>query len=67
MKANKVIPDNLVTVHYIWEIYLYNPMEQPITVRCLEGCDWFRGKFLKVNGQQPKFQEWLCLPTLSPL
>ena len=49
MKANKVIPENLVAVRWLWEIYLYKRMEQPITAGYLEGCDWLLHRFIEVN------------------
>ena len=48
MKANKVIPENLVAVSELWEIYLYKAMEQPIT-RVFEDCDWLLHRFTEVN------------------
>ena len=62
MNENKVIPDNLIAIRFVWKIHLYKLEERPITVRCLQGCDWshfqvYRGEFPKVNGQQPNFQE----------
>ena len=36
-------------------------MEQPITVGCLESCDWLLHSFIEVNfnGQQSNFQEMI--------
>ena len=71
MKANKVIPENLVSVRYIWEIHFYKFIKQIITVESLEGWDWLLYGFIEVNfsvnGQQPNFREWIYLPLLSPL
>ena len=49
MNANKVIPENLVGVRYLWEIHLYTVMGGPITVERLKCCDWSLHKFIFVN------------------
>ena len=43
-------------------------MKQPITALQTHDCDWLLDRFIEVNfskikGQQPNFQEWLCLPS----
>ena len=69
MNANKVNPENLVAVRLLWEIHLYKLIDGPITALQTLDCDWSVHKFifLQVNGQQPNFQEWLWLHSLSPL
>ena len=49
MKVNKVIPENLVAVLYLWEIYFYKSMAQPITALQTPDCDWLRLWFIEVN------------------
>ena len=49
-EGNKVIPENLVAVCELWgEIHLNKPMVKPITVGCLDGCDWLCHTFIEVN------------------
>ena len=40
MNANKVNPENLDAVRYLWEIHLYKLMDGPITALDMLDCDW---------------------------
>ena len=48
-EGKKIIPENLLAVRELREILLYKPMKQPITVGCLEACDWLLDRFIEVN------------------
>ena len=66
MKANKVIPEDLVNVRQLWEIYLNKPMEQPITALQTPDCDWLLHRFVQVNFSKLTesnkiFEEWFVL------
>ena len=47
----------------------HEPMEQPITVGCLEGCDWLLHRFIEVNFSKLTDSNQIfrndCLPLLS--
>ena len=49
MNANKVIPENLIVVHKLWEIHLYKLIWGLITVDRLKCFDWSLDKFVEVN------------------
>ena len=49
IKANEIIPENLVAVRWLREIYLYKAMEQPITALQTPDCDWLLHRFIEVN------------------
>ena len=71
MTANNVVPENLVVVRELWELYLNERRVRPIIAKRFGGL-WlvargvYGGKSPKVNEQQTNFQELLCFQSLSP-
>ena len=49
IRANEFIPENLVALHQLREIYLYKIMEQPITALQTLDCDLLLHWFIEVN------------------
>ena len=45
----KVIPENLIAVLLLLEIYLCKPMEQPITALQTPDCDWLLYRYTEAN------------------
>ena len=68
-QAKTFLKISLLSVNFekFTSINLWSNQSQLGVWRTVIGCSMvYWGKFIKVNGQQPIFQDWLCMPLLSP-